>query len=66
MSIGRRSEQTSVTQTYHPQMGLAPKPLRLWDSRGKAPNRWAISCNFLQKIPVLMRWNHISHNFRAI
>ena len=35
-------------------------------SRGEAPGRWAIFCNFLEKILILNSLNHISHVFRAI
>ena len=64
----KRVEKTSVIQRYHrwESGGGAPSCRRLCGSGGKAPSRWAIFCNFLEKKAILMPLNHNSQVFRAI
>ena len=49
VKIKKREEATSVIQTDH-RRGVG----------SGAPTRWAIFCNFWEKIPVLMPLDHIS------
>ena len=56
IKIWRHGEQIRATQTYH-RRGLGDPPQgtqRLLGCGGKAPSHWAISCNFLEKIVILM------------
>ena len=50
VKIERRGEATSVIQTDHRR-----------GSGCATPTRWAVFCNFWEKIPVLMPLDHISH-----
>ena len=55
VEILRRIEQSSATQTYH-RLG----------SRGEHPSCWAIFCNFLGKLAILMALDHNSQVYRVI
>ena len=60
VSIGRRIEQTSATQTYHRQ-GTGGRFLsrrRLCGSGGEAPSCWTVFLIFLEKLVILIPLDH--------